>query len=542
MNPDPAPASPLISVIIPCYNHGAYLPEAFASIWQQDYPAVEIVVVDDGSTDTTREVTQRYPAVKYVYQANQGLSAARNTGLAHSRGQYLVFLDADDWLLPGALATNARYLRQAPALAFVSGGHDKVFVAKGLVREETQEVTSDHYCHLLRGNYIGMHATVMYQRWVFAEFLYDTALRACEDYDLYLRIARAYPVAHHTQRIAAYRLHGTNMSGNIPLMLSTVLAVLKRQQPHLQSPSEEQAYARGQVVWHEYYSHELYQKLVAHTTTATKADLSLLVSLKPALFLRYLLQPKNAMLKKLLKKCVPDSGLRLLHKAGIYNAYRPAVGRVRPGDFQRTTPFSDDFGFDRGGPVDRYYIENFLQREAQAIRGRVLEIGDNAYTLRFGQGVTQSDILHVDAGNPHATLIGDLSNAPHLPDNAFDCIILTQTLHMVYEYKHALATCHRILKPGGTLLLTAPGITPIDKGAWHDTWYWSFTDKGLHRLLTETFPAQLLEIHSFGNVFVASAFLYGMGISEVTASQLDSHDPQFQVINTVKAVKALPRA
>lgn len=537
MNPDPAPASPLISVIIPCYNHGAYLPEAFASIGQQGYPAVEIVVVDDGSTDTTREVAQRYPAVKYVYQANQGLSAARNTGLTHSTGQYLVFLDADDWLLPGALATNARYLRQAPALAFVSGGHDKVFVATGLVREETQEVTSDHYCHLLRGNYIGMHAAVMYQRWVFAEFLYDTALRACEDYDLYLRIARAYPVAHHTQRIAAYRLHGTNMSGNIPLMLSMVLAVLKRQQPYLKNSSEEQAYARGQVIWQEYYSQELYQKLLAHTTAATKADLSLLASQKPTLFLRYLLQPKSAMLKKLLKKIAPNSGLRLLHKAGIYKAYRPAVGRVLLGDFQRTTPFSTVFGYDRGGPVDRYYIESFLRREAQSIRGRVLEIGDNAYTLRFGQNV-KSDVLHVDAGNPNATFIGDLSNAPHLPDNLFDCIILTQTLHLIYEYKQALATCHRILKPGGTLLLTVPGITPIDRGEWQKTWYWSFTDKALHHLLAETFPTQALEIHSFGNVFIASAFLYGMGISEVTTSQLDSYDPQFQVINTVKAVKA----
>ena len=420
----------------------------------------------------------------------------------------------------------------------MSGGHDKVFVATGLVREETREVTDNHYCHLLRGNYIGMHATVMCQRWVFAEFLYDTALRACEDYDLYLRVARAYPVAHHTQRIAAYRLHGTNMSGNVPLMLSTVLAVLKRQQPHLRSSSEEQAYARGQVVWQEYYSQQLYQKLLAPTTAATKADLSLLFSLKPDLFFRYLFRPKGAMFKKLFKKYVPEPGLRLLHKAGIYNAYRPAVGRVRLGDFQRTTPFSADFGFDRGGPVDRYYIENFLQREAPAIRGRVLEIGDNAYTLRFGQAVTQSDILHVDANNPHATLIGDLSNAPHLPDNAFDCIILTQTLHMIYEYKQALATCHRILKPGGTLLLTVPGITPIDQGEWNKTWYWSFTDKALHRLLTETFPAQALEIHSFGNVFVASAFLYGMGISEVTTSQLDSNDLQFQVINTVKAVKA----
>ncbi|MFD1872999.1 glycosyltransferase [Hymenobacter bucti] len=536
MEPTSAPACPLVSVIIPCYNHGVYLPEAFASVWQQDYPAVEIIVVDDGSTDTTRQVAQAYPGVSYFYQPNQGLSAARNTGIAHSAGQYLLFLDADDWLLPGALATNVQYLQQQPDLAFVSGGHDKVFVTTGVVRPEAQEVRADHYQQLLQGNYIGMHAAVLYQRWAFEELRYDVTLRACEDYDVYLRLARAHPVAHHTQRIAAYRLHGANMSGNIPLMLRTVLAVLQRQAPHLRSPAEHAALARGQAIWRAYYGGELYRKL--QTTPGTAAELRLLATLYPKLFLRTILPSNATMLKQLLKKCIPNAGLRLLHQTGIYGGYQPAIGQVALGDFGRLTPFSANFGYSRGGPVDRYYIEQFLQREAPAIRGRVLEIGDNAYTLQFGQGVTQSDVLHIDADSPGATFIGDLSDAPHIPDNLFDCIVLTQTLHLIYEYKQALATCHRLLKPGGTLLLTVPGITPIDAGAWGDTWYWSFTDKALRRLLADTFPSQTLEIGSHGNVFVASAFLYGMGVAEVTPSQLDVYDPQYQVINTVKAVKA----
>ncbi|WP_375416289.1 glycosyltransferase family 2 protein [uncultured Hymenobacter sp.] len=292
---------PLVSVIIPCYNHGAYLPEALASIQQQDYPAVEVIIIDDGSTDNTKQVAQHHSWVNYIYQNNHGLSAARNAGISHSRGAYLVFLDADDWLLPGALRANAHYLRLSPSLAFVSGGHDKVFTATGLIKDDTQQVSDNHYEHLLRGNYIGMPAAVMYQRWVFDIFRYDPTLKVCEDYDLYLQIARAHPVAHHTQRVAAYRLHGTNMSSNIPLMLRKTLAVLKRQQPHLQTSSERQAFTQGQTIWKAYYCAELYQKLKASKRPATLAELATLGAFTPLALLRYFLPPHVLLVKKLLK-------------------------------------------------------------------------------------------------------------------------------------------------------------------------------------------------------------------------------------------------
>lgn len=246
------------------------------------------------------------------------------------------------------------------------------------------------------------------------------------------------------------------------------------------------------------------------------------------------------MIKSFIKNNVPAFSWRLLKKAGLYPHYKPPVGKISGGDFERLSPFSTEFGYDRGGPVDRFYIENFLQAEAAAIKGRVLEIGDNEYTLKFGGGkVVQSDILHVDESNTKATFIGDLSNAPHVPDNAFDCIILTQTLHLIYDFKGALATCHRILKPGGSLLLTSPGITPIDHGEWSETWYWSFTDKALKKLTREAFPEGQVAVHSFGNVYVATAFLYGMGLPEVSQEKLTHNDPHFQVIITVKATKAL---
>jgi SAM-dependent methyltransferase len=187
--------------------------------------------------------------------------------------------------------------------------------------------------------------------------------------------------------------------------------------------------------------------------------------------------------------------------------------------------------------VDRYYIENFLSENSALIKGTVLEIGDNEYTLKFGKSaITKSDILHIDPSNSKATIIGDLSDAPQIADNTYDCIILTQTLHLIYNYKGALETCYRVLKPNGVLLMTVPGITHIDQGEWKNNWLWAFTGASVKRMLGEVFPAPA-EIDTFGNVFIASAFLYGLGVNEVKKKQLDYNDPHYQVIITAKATK-----
>ncbi|MEJ7769217.1 MAG: methyltransferase domain-containing protein [Chitinophagaceae bacterium] len=251
----------------------------------------------------------------------------------------------------------------------------------------------------------------------------------------------------------------------------------------------------------------------------------------------------NSSLKRILKsnqikQWTPPFIFRLLHRSGFYKNYRPAVGKIQWGDFKSDVPFSKSFGFERGGPVDRYYIENFLLAESRLIKGRVLEIGDNEYTVRFGkQHVTKSDILHVDSSNTSATIIGDLSHVPQVEDNTFDCIILTQTLHLVYDYIAVIKSCYRILKPGGVLLLTVPGLTPIDHGEWKENWLWSFNERVMAKILSEVFKASDLELHTYGNVRVAAAFLYGAGISEVPKKVMDNTDEHFPVIVTARAVK-----
>lgn len=202
------------------------------------------------------------------------------------------------------------------------------------------------------------------------------------------------------------------------------------------------------------------------------------------------------------------------------------------------TPVSRAFGYDRGRPVDRYYIESFLARQAADIRGRVLEIGDDSYTRQFGGGrVTRSDVLHVAAGNPKATIVADLTSADHIPSDSFDCIVLTQTLQLVYDVRAAVRTLHRILKPGGVCLATAPGISQVDAGAWGDSWYWSFTTTSARRLMEEAFSASSIAVEAHGNVLVACAFLYGLAVEELRTEELDAVDPCYQVLITMRMVK-----
>jgi SAM-dependent methyltransferase len=217
----------------------------------------------------------------------------------------------------------------------------------------------------------------------------------------------------------------------------------------------------------------------------------------------------------------------------------PQLGGFNFGDLRSTRPVSRHFGTDRGGAVDRYYIEGFLDRQREDVRGRVLEIGEDTYTRRYGgDRVTQSDILHVSDDNRKATFVADLADAPQLPDSAFDCVILTQTLQLIFRPDMAIATLHRILKPGGVLLMTVPGITQIATASvWGDTWYWSFTDRSVRRLLEAAFGPAAVQTSVHGNVLAATAQLFGLGAPDLSPAELDDTDPDYQVIITARAVK-----
>ncbi len=279
----------LVSVVIPCYNQGRFLNVAIESVLAQSYHSVEIIVVDDGSVDNTKEVALSYPQVKYLYQQNSGLSAARNTGIMNASGEYLVFLDSDDWLYPHAIETNVILLHKHPEIVFVSGAFERFFETSGKIIEVKQDIKSDHYSHLLHHNYIGMIATVLFRRWVFDEFLYDTTLKACEDYDLYLNIVRKYPVLHHTKKLATYRIHSASMSADVLFMLQTILMVKDRHKSQIRTKAEWQYFHNGNKFCKSYYYNELYKLLIQKSIKADFHVLQVILWNKPKYIIRYIL-------------------------------------------------------------------------------------------------------------------------------------------------------------------------------------------------------------------------------------------------------------
>jgi SAM-dependent methyltransferase len=208
------------------------------------------------------------------------------------------------------------------------------------------------------------------------------------------------------------------------------------------------------------------------------------------------------------------------------------------GELRCTEPISTHFGYDRGLPVDRHYIEQFLDSNKTYMAGHVLEIGDDSYTCRFGgDRVTMRDVLHVNDRNPKATIIADLASGDGIQSDTFDCAIITQTLHLIYQPEAALRTLHRALKPGGVLLATVPGITPLSTDEWNNTWYWAFTKYSVRRMFESTFGSERVHIDTFGNVFAATCFLEGIAVQDITLPELDARDPNYDVLIAVRARK-----
>jgi hypothetical protein len=208
------------------------------------------------------------------------------------------------------------------------------------------------------------------------------------------------------------------------------------------------------------------------------------------------------------------------------------------GASHRVSPTSPLFGL-QGRPVDRFYIEHFLERSSADIRGSVLEIGDQRYTRRFGaERVTRSDVLHATPGNPNATIVADLTNASHVPSESFDCIILTQTMQMIYHIEAAVATLRRLLRRHGVLLATLPGIAPIsqyDMERWGD--YWRFTSLSGRRLFETAFAPSELSVEAHGSLLSATAFLHGLAAEDLEAAELSRRDRDYEVLITVRAVR-----
>lgn len=260
----------LVSIIVPCFNPGPFLEQALESAVGQSHQPVEVIVVDDGSTERVEDVVRRWPTVGYIRQPQRGVSTARNEGARASRGQYLVFLDADDRLLPDAVRGGLEELAGRPDASFAAGLCYPIGAeGERLPFRQQPEVRRDCYVEMLEGNFIWMPAQVIYRRAAFEAFGgFDPSASACADYDLYLRVIRQSAIACHRRLVAEYRFHGGNMSSDKALMLASALQVLNRQWPHVRNhPVYRRAYWNGRRFWQQYYGSGLVEDIRAGMRT-----------------------------------------------------------------------------------------------------------------------------------------------------------------------------------------------------------------------------------------------------------------------------------
>jgi glycosyltransferase involved in cell wall biosynthesis len=259
-------SGPLVSIVIPCYNQEAWLAEAIDSARHQTWPAVEVVVVDDGSTDRSAAIAAGCDGIRVVRQPNRGVSHARNAGLAACAGAIVIFLDADDRLRPGAAEIAAGVFASHDAAVLTFGRGEAIDASGAPVRSMTPAVGGDVYATLLRRNPIWTPGMAAWRRQAFETIgAFDPGVAdPAADYDLYLRAASRFPVVAHDEVVADYRQHDASMSGRPHVMLASTLAVLQRQRRVAsRRPAWEQAWRAGRREWRVFYGEQMVDRFRA---------------------------------------------------------------------------------------------------------------------------------------------------------------------------------------------------------------------------------------------------------------------------------------
>jgi glycosyltransferase involved in cell wall biosynthesis/SAM-dependent methyltransferase len=537
---------PRVSIVVPFFNAERFLDQAVQSVLAQTWQDWELLLVDDGSTDGSGAIARRYVmadpgrirCLEHPGHRNLGLPASRNLGHQHARGEFLAPLDADDVWLPDKLTQQVAVLDAHPDVALVFGAPLYWYGWTG----EPEDQARDHVIDLklpadrvylppnlllplLRGEapWICPCDTLMRRNAVTALGGFDFPWQVCEDTAFFSKMLLHYPAFVSSRTWDRYRQRPDSMWATSKATGTHDLArrrYLRWFEDYLgrqgvgDGPVWEAAHARLAALGSE-------EKAEGHGPTRIKRGVAEARGVARAVI--------PARVRWWIKRLI-------LGRADA----APPPGAVGFGNLRRVTPVSRRFGWDRGGlPVDRYYIEQFLGRHRDDLRGMLLEFRDDAYARRFGgEGVTRVDVLHPTPDNPHATIVGDLTRPEDLPCEAFDCVIMTQVLPFIFDAPAAIRGLHQMLRPGGVVLATVPGISHIiryDMDRWGD--YWRFTSLSARMLFEREFGEGQVEVEAHGNVLAATGFLYGLGARELRPEELDHPDRDYEVLITVRAVK-----
>jgi SAM-dependent methyltransferase len=482
---------------VTCRNQGRTLDDAIRSATNQTLAPAEMLVVDANSSDlyTCQRLEQLQNARHRIVRCeDNAFGAALNAGVRLTSAAYIVLLRADEALGPTHLAHIVAVLDRDPDLGVVvsairgGSGSDDLWTPPAGESIEWLAAGVDH-------------VPVAFRRSVWAALGgFDPSLPAHVEAD--------FVVAALERNVRVV------VADEAPVRCASDVLPARR-------PSA--AYV------------EMWRR--RHADLVEAQANSVLVSIE-----RRIMDARERQGQLQARSATLDAELADLHRQ-IDETVGELRGlgseRVEFGDFRRTSPISPYWGLDRGLPLDRYYIESFLKRHRMDIGGRVLEIKDPGYTRVFGDDrVSVSDVLDIDAANPRANIVADLSCADSVEADTYDCFILTQTLGVIYDAPAALAHARRVLKPGGVLLCTLPAAGRISYEApGLDGDYWRFTEASVRRLFSDVFGLDEFEVTGFGNVLACSAFLYGLAPHELRLEELDLFDPYFPLVYGVRAVK-----
>jgi methyltransferase family protein len=212
------------------------------------------------------------------------------------------------------------------------------------------------------------------------------------------------------------------------------------------------------------------------------------------------------------------------------------LGLPRWGNLRRVRPFSARFGFDRGTPVDRYYLDKFLHARRARITGDVLEIQMSQYTERYGHEVRRAHTIDISP-RFRPTFLCDLARADAVvPSDGYDCFLLPNTLCVLRDVEGCLRQALRVIKPGGVILATTAAFVPLAPDCPD---YWHLSAAGWQEIAGRAWPGCHVEIESHGNCLAAVAAMLGLAWEELTRAELDVSDPRYPVLVTLACRKPL---